>query len=134
MSKLPALTTYQFSPCTLQLLLEAEPKGLVTLAGVRCNIVSLTSVDPRSSASRARLALHSLFEACIGDAARLGLFYRNGELPLIKCLRRIRAIRTNPRHLRVRKQAAQQPNLQGSILGSDAYSMIVFVFMARQSA
>jgi len=75
----------------------------------------LTPVDPRSSASRSRLALHSFFEACIGSskhALATGSsrpFYRNRESPLIKRLRRVRAIRSNSSHPRVRKQVAQQP-------------------------
>ena len=84
MSKLPRPYDLPIFSVYTATSLRNRAEGTGYTGWVRCNIVSLTSVDPRSSASRARLALHSLFEACIGDAARLGLFYRNGELPLIK--------------------------------------------------
>ena len=101
-----------------------ETQGLVTLA--RCGAaLCLDPGRPSLVRSRSRLALHSFFEACIGSskhALATGSsrpFYRNRESPLIKCLRRVRAIRSNSSHPRVRKQVAQQPNLQGSVLDAD---------------
>ena len=91
-----------------------ETQGLVTLA--RCGAaLCLDPGRPSLVRSRSRLALHSFFEACIGSskhALATGSsrpFYRNRESPLIKRLRRVRAIRSNSSHSHVRKQVAQQP-------------------------